>query len=81
MHPYNQSRKELDPLVKGTDPGIRIRIRSEMSRIPNTDFAPQLRKGRKIRQLREEKSIGFMRVVNEFARRYCHLQYVFEMYL
>jgi hypothetical protein len=24
-----------DPLVKGTDPGIRIRIRTKMSRIPN----------------------------------------------
>jgi hypothetical protein len=28
--------KELDPLVRGTDPGIRIRIRTKMSRIPNT---------------------------------------------
>ncbi len=26
-----------DPLVRSTDPGIRIRIRSKMSRIPNTD--------------------------------------------
>ncbi len=25
-----------DPLVRGTDPGIQIRIRTEMSRIPNT---------------------------------------------
>ncbi len=27
-----------DPLVRGTDPGIRIRIRTKMSRIPNTGF-------------------------------------------
>jgi hypothetical protein len=25
-----------DPLVRGTDPGIRIRIRAKLSRIPNT---------------------------------------------
>ncbi len=25
-----------DPLVRGTDPGIRLRIRTKMSRIPNT---------------------------------------------
>ncbi len=30
-----------DPLVRGTDPGIRIRIRTKMSRIPKT--ALQLR--------------------------------------
>ncbi len=28
-----------DPLVRGTDSGIRIRIRTKMSRIPNTDGA------------------------------------------
>jgi hypothetical protein len=28
---------EPDPLVRGTDPGIRIRIRTKMSRIPNTE--------------------------------------------
>ncbi len=27
-----------DPLVRGTDPGIRIRIHTKMSRIPNTGF-------------------------------------------
>ncbi len=27
---------ESDPLVRGTDPEIRIRIRTKMSRIPNT---------------------------------------------
>ncbi len=30
----NHLRKESDPLVRGTDP--RIRIRTKMSRIPNT---------------------------------------------
>jgi hypothetical protein len=29
---------ELDRLVRGTDPGIRIRIRTKMSRILNTDY-------------------------------------------
>ncbi len=31
---------DLDPLVRGTDPGIRIqiRIRTKMARIPNTDL-------------------------------------------
>jgi hypothetical protein len=27
-----------DPLVRGTDPGIRIRIRTKMSEIPNTGY-------------------------------------------
>jgi hypothetical protein len=44
LHSYNQWRKESDPeldpdqdpLVRGTDPGIRIR--TKMSRIPNTDW-------------------------------------------
>jgi hypothetical protein len=31
-----ESAPELDPLVRGTDTGIRIRIRTKMSRIPNT---------------------------------------------
>jgi hypothetical protein len=31
-----ESDPELDPLVRGTDPGIQIRIRIKMSRIPNT---------------------------------------------
>jgi hypothetical protein len=35
LHPYYQYRKESDPLVIGTDPGIRIR--TKMSRIPNTE--------------------------------------------
>jgi hypothetical protein len=30
------SDPEPDPLVRGTDPGIRIRIHTEMSQIPNT---------------------------------------------
>jgi hypothetical protein len=33
-----------------------------------------LHKWRKIRQLREKNKLVFMRVVNEFARRYCLLQ-------
>jgi hypothetical protein len=32
-----------DPLVRGTDPGIRIRIRTRMSRIPNTGFDLMIR--------------------------------------
>jgi len=38
LHFYNQLRKESDPdpLVRGTDPGILIRIRTKKSRIPNT---------------------------------------------
>jgi hypothetical protein len=32
------SDPEPDPLVRGTNPGIRIRIRTKMSRIPNTAF-------------------------------------------
>jgi hypothetical protein len=30
--------RDPDPLVRGTDPGIRIRIRTKMSQIPNTGF-------------------------------------------
>jgi hypothetical protein len=29
---------DLDPLVRGTDPGIRIQNHTKMSRIPNTDI-------------------------------------------
>ncbi len=32
-----------DPEVRGTDPGIRSRIRTKMSRIPNTGFNDQFR--------------------------------------
>jgi hypothetical protein len=40
----NEERSpELDPypLIRGTDPGIRIRIRTKMSRIPNTGLNPR----------------------------------------
>ncbi len=36
LHPKS-SELDLDPLVRGTDPRIWIRIRTKMSRIPNTD--------------------------------------------
>jgi hypothetical protein len=40
LHPESHRRKELDqdpdPVVRGMDSGIRIRIRTKMSRIPKT---------------------------------------------
>ncbi len=37
LHPYSHWRKESDPELD-SDPEIRFRIRTKMSRIPNTDF-------------------------------------------
>ncbi len=34
--PDPELEPDSDPLVRGTDPGIQIRIRTKMSRIPNT---------------------------------------------
>jgi hypothetical protein len=36
--PVLDPEPDPDPLVRGTDPGILIRIRTKMSGIPNTDF-------------------------------------------
>jgi len=38
LDPDPEADPDPDPLVRGTDPGIQIRIRSKMSRIPNTCF-------------------------------------------
>ncbi len=38
LDPYPEADPDPDPLVRGTDPGVRIRIRTKMSRITNTAF-------------------------------------------
>ncbi len=55
--PDSEPDSEPDPLFRGTDPGIRIRIRTKMSRISNTD--------RKvfIRQIKIAVSLLYIRIV------------------
>jgi len=48
-----------DPLVRGTDPGIRIRIRNNMSRIPNTAF----------KYCTLKKEVGYCEVFAGFLRK------------
>ncbi len=55
--PEPDSEPDQDPLVRGTDPGIRIRIRTKKSRISNTD--------RKvfIKQIKIAVSLLYIRIV------------------
>ncbi len=57
MDPDPDSEPDQDPLVRGTDPGIRIRIRTKKSRISNTD--------RKvfIKQIKIAVSLLYIRIV------------------